>query len=42
MDYLQTPQSPETKEYLEKECGLVPYKPTRVAAWADPDTTTCK
>ena len=37
MDNLHPPQSPETKEYLEKECGLVPYAPVKPPAYADPD-----
>ena len=42
MDNLQTPQSQETKDYLEKECGLIPYAPVRAPNYADPDCTSCK
>ena len=42
MDNLQTPQSQETKDYLEKECGLVPYAPVRAPNYADPDHASCK
>ena len=29
MDNLQAPQSAEHKKFLEEECGLVPYRPTK-------------
>ena len=38
MDNLHTPQSAETKKYLEEECGLVPYAPHGYPNWADPDS----
>ena len=37
MDNLHQPQSQETKDYLEKECGLRPYVPTREPNYANPD-----
>ena len=37
MNNLQTPHTPEEKEYLEKECGLVPYRPHAPPSFADPD-----
>jgi len=42
MDNLQTPQSQETKDYLEKECGLKPYQPTQEPNYANPDKMECK
>lgn len=42
MDNLQTPQSQETKDYLEKECGLKPYQPTAEPNYANPDKMECK
>ena len=42
MDNLQTPQSQETKDFLEKECGLRPYAPTREPNYANPDKMECK
>ena len=42
MDNLQTPQSAETKKYLEEECGLRPWKPTREPNYANPDKMECK
>ena len=42
MDNLQPPQSQETKDYLEKECGLKPWKPTREPHYANPDRIECK
>ena len=37
MNYLQKPQSEETKKHLNEECGLTPYRPHGVQPWADPD-----
>ena len=37
MNHVQTPQTAEEKEYLEKECGLRPYRPHAPPAWSDPD-----
>ena len=37
MDNLHPPQSAETKKYLEEECGLVPYRPTREHVAANPN-----
>ena len=42
MDNLHTPQSPETKKYLEEECGLRPWTPTREPNYANPDKMECK
>ena len=42
MNNLHPPQSAETKEYLEKECGLRPWKPTREPNYANPDKMECK
>ena len=42
MDNLQKPQSQETKDFLEKECGLRPYTPTREPNYANPDRMECK
>ena len=42
MNNLQPAQSAETKEFLEKECGLKPWKPTREPNYANPDKMECK
>ena len=42
MDPLQTPQTKETKDFLENKCGLRPYTPIKAPAWADPDNASCK
>ena len=42
MDNLRTPQTAEQKRFLEDECGLVPYQPTRVPDYCDPDHPSCK
>ena len=42
MDYLQTPQSQETKDFLEKELGLKPFAPTKEPNFANPDKIECK
>ena len=42
MDNLQPAQSPETKKFLEEECGLRPWKPTREPNYANPDKMECK
>ena len=42
MDNVQPPQSQETKDFLEKECGLKPYAPTREPNYANPDKMECK
>ena len=42
MDPLQTPQTPEQKQYLEQELGLSPYQPIRAPNYCDPDHTSCK
>ena len=40
MDNIHPPQSAETKKYLEEECGLVPYRPTKEPAYANPNTAS--
>ena len=42
MDNLQTPQTPEYKEFLEKECGLKPFTPTQAPNYCNPDHPSCK
>ena len=42
MNNLVEPQSAETKAYLENECGLRPYAPTKEPAYANPDRAECK
>ena len=42
MNNLVEPQSQETKDFLEKECGLRPYQPTREPNYANPDKMECK
>ena len=42
MDNLHPAQSQETKDYLEKECGLRPWKPAREPHYANPDRMECK
>ena len=42
MDNLHPAQSQETKDYLEKEMGLRPWKPTREPHYANPDRMECK
>lgn len=42
MDNLQKPQSQETKDFLEKECGLKPFVPNREPAYCNPDKMECK
>ena len=37
MDNVQKAQTAETKKYLEEECGLVPYRPTREPDHANPN-----
>ena len=37
MNNLRTPQTAEQKEYLEKECGLLPYVPHKAPNYCDPD-----
>ena len=37
MDNIQPAQSAETKKYLEEECGLIPYRPTREPNTANPN-----
>ena len=40
MNNLQEPQSAETKKYLEEECGLIPYRPTKEPDRCNPNTAT--
>ena len=40
MNNLQPPQSAETKKYLEEECGLVPYRPTKEPNASNPNHPT--
>ena len=42
MNNLHPPQSAETKKYLEEECGLKPWAPTREPNYANPDKMECK
>ena len=42
MNNLHEPQSQETKDFLEKECGLKPFQPNREPAYANPDRMECK
>ena len=42
MDNLQPAQSAETKKFLEEECGLQPWKPTREPNYCNPDKMECK
>ena len=42
MDNLQTPQTQEQKDFLEKEMGLKPFEPLREPNYANPDRSECK
>ena len=42
MDNLHPAQSAETKKFLEEECGLQPWKPTREPNYCNPDKMECK
>lgn len=42
MNNLHPPQSQETKDYLEKECGLKAFEPTREPDYCNPDKPACK